>query len=102
MKIARTRALVARLLTNHSHKTHQQHSEGFCGLQSVSQSVQGTRSQAGSLPHIWKISSLASCRLIRHMDAERSRLARPYMRALGPSSLVFFSWFRIACSSRPG
>lgn len=36
MKIAHTRALVARLLTNHSHKIHQQQSEGFCGLQSVS------------------------------------------------------------------
>lgn len=97
MKIAHTRALVV-----HKPRAHQ-HSEGFCGLQSV-----GPRNKTPSSvclcpapTHVWKISLLASCRLIRHMDAERSRLARPYMRALGPVVTSVFFWFRIACS-RPG
>lgn len=82
MKIARASAQGKEKKRNLPTSTERPLLRAFVGCSS-SRSIQGTRSLSPrSSPYLEDLWPLASCRLIRHMVPRRSRLARPYMRAL--------------------
>lgn len=86
MKIAHTRALVV-----HKPRAHQQHSEGFCGLQSV----QGTRSQALALslsrsnPHLEDLSPCVMSANKTH-GRRKKQIGSAVYASVGSSRHLFF------------